>query len=124
MPRRLQILSVEDHRLYAELLEAIFTARGHIVCTANNGREAWELAEADMARFDLVVTDHQMPEMKGSQLVANLRGRQFPGRIIVHAANLSSADEDAYRHLRVDHIVTKGEQTGDLLFLAEKLFAS
>lgn len=122
MKRPLEILSAEDHRMYAELVEAVFERAGHHVATAANGREAWELFQQEPARFDVVVTDHQMPEIDGAAFVALLRQSHFTGKIIVHAASLNSGLVERYRALSVDHIVSKGTGTDRLLPLAEGMF--
>jgi CheY-like chemotaxis protein len=123
MKRTLEILSAEDHKMYADLVEAIFERAGHHVATATNGREALELVREAPSRFDLVVTDHQMPEVNGVDLVQWLRENKFPGRIIVHAASLTRGAEDQYRSMAVDHVVSKGGGTNQLLPLSESLFA-
>lgn len=122
MKRRLYILSAEDHGMYAEVVEAIFGRAGHEVLTAANGREAWTVLERNLEHFDLVITDHQMPEMNGQELVEKLRGHGFRGKIIVHAANLPPALVARYRGLSVDGIAHKGADTERLLTLAEGLF--
>lgn len=123
MKRPLEILSAEDHKMYAELVETIFVRAGHHVCTAENGRAAVELLKAAPNRFDLVVTDHQMPEVDGEGLVLWLRDHEYGGRIIVHAASLPTAIVDRYRSLSVDHVLSKGRETDRLLPLAETLFS-
>lgn len=108
--------------MYAELVEAVFERAGHHVATAANGREAWEMFQQAPNRFDVVVTDHQMPEVDGAAFVALLREAQFAGKIIVHASSLDSGMVQRYDALAVDHIVNKGTGTDRLLALAEGLF--
>ena len=55
---------------------------GHRVFSVDSGREA--LQELARARFDLLVTDHAMPQMTGAQLVAEVKVR-FPKVAIVLA---------------------------------------
>ncbi|MEO5668384.1 MAG: response regulator [Bdellovibrionota bacterium] len=68
-----QILLVDDE-------EGILEFVGHIVSdvfpncvvqTAPNGVEAFKICKA--RRFDLIVTDHKMPLMTGTDLIVNLR---------------------------------------------------
>ena len=44
---------------------------GHTVREAGNGREALELFRRE--KFDLVITDYIMPEMKGSELAVAIK---------------------------------------------------
>src|SRR5262249_16923698 len=61
-----RILVVDDEPLLRESLQRTFAADGHTVLTAVNGREGLVLYEKD--RFDLVVLDYDMPDVKGDEL--------------------------------------------------------
>jgi DNA-binding response OmpR family regulator len=50
------------------LLEALFDYQ---ITEASNGREAVEVFHRE--KFDLVITDYAMPEMKGNQLAIEIR---------------------------------------------------
>lgn len=71
-----KILVVDDQPSITWLMEAVLTAEGHLVATADGGPEAWE----KMSDFepDLVITDVQMPTINGFELVSRIRDR-FPG---------------------------------------------
>ena len=68
---RLTVLVVDDDALVlanaAEMLEDL----GHIALRAASGREALKLLR-DAPKVDLLLTDHAMPEMTGSQLAATV----------------------------------------------------
>ena len=53
---------------------------GHVVDTASNAKEA--LAIFDKSKFDLVITDFAMPEMKGDELAAAIKAKS-PGQPVV-----------------------------------------
>jgi CheY-like chemotaxis protein len=55
----------------ANIVELALKNAGFTVTTVANGRAAWGLLQE--AQFDLVVTDHQMPEMTGGELCKRLR---------------------------------------------------
>ena len=71
LDRALQILVVEDDPEIQRLLEMILTMDGHSVSLAGNGREGLEKFQRD--HFDLVITDHAMPEMNGDQLASAVK---------------------------------------------------
>lgn len=65
------ILVVDDHSTSQRLMSFILQQNGHQPVTAINGRHALErLAEQP---FDLVITDLNMPELNGSELVEQMR---------------------------------------------------
>ena len=65
------ILIAEDNPALSGVIRFNLTRVGFDVTATRNGREAWQRAQAE--RFDLVVTDHQMPEMTGVELIEQLR---------------------------------------------------
>jgi two-component system chemotaxis response regulator CheY len=65
------ILVVDDTRSMRKMVAAVLAGAGYDVAEAGDGLEALELAKGQ--RFDLVVTDHNMPRMDGVTLVRELR---------------------------------------------------
>jgi len=66
-----RILLVEDERVVREALRQLFTQDSHTVVEANNGAEAFALFHRQ--KFDLVVTDFEMPFIKGDELATRIR---------------------------------------------------
>src|SRR3712207_3839932 len=58
-------------------------------------------------RSDLIITDYHMPTMNGLELIAQVRQRQIPSRIILITAYSSPELYDAAQKLQVDHYLTK-----------------
>lgn len=65
------------------------------------------LARLDGDVFDVVLTDHRMPGLRGFDLVRSLRERKFSGRIFVLSAVLSERDRLIYEGLEVDGMAAK-----------------
>jgi CheY-like chemotaxis protein len=93
MPR---VLLAEDEPTTALLLEQWLRHDGYDVMVAPDGRAALRLDEADTA--DLVVTDINMPEMNGVELLRRIRQRR-PG---VPAIIVSASCDLAAEMLRKD----------------------
>ena len=66
------ILFVDDEELLAEWGEAALQRLGYQVTVATNSTEALKAFSANPSLFDLVITDHAMPHMAGSQLSSEL----------------------------------------------------
>lgn len=82
------ILVVDDNEMIRYLLERSLRSAGHRVRSAANGVEA--LALCGMMRFDVLLTDLNMPMMKGDVLVAQARAIQPGMRCILLSADLSA----------------------------------
>ncbi len=75
-----RILLVDDKPEILQILEIILTMNGHKVQTAASSKEAREILQRDC--FHLVVTDFDMPGMKGDELAQLVKGR-WPGTPVV-----------------------------------------
>jgi len=67
-----RILAVDDSPSMLRMVTLTLASGGHSVAQAADGREA--LAAARGEAFDVVVTDVNMPNMDGIELVQELRG--------------------------------------------------
>ena len=66
-----RILLVEDERVVREALRQFLSLDAHMVVEANNGAEAFALFRS--GQFDLVMTDFEMPFVKGNELASRIR---------------------------------------------------
>lgn len=80
------ILVVDDDALVAEMLADILEQDGYRVETAGLGREALQMLE-DMPEICLVISDMNMPEMDGLELIEAIRGRDTEVPIIILTGN-------------------------------------
>ena len=77
------VLVVDDDSAVRELVTALLKGNGHSVLAAANGLEALMVYSSYRARIDLVVTDVDMPQMNGIELVNRIRALDPSKRIIV-----------------------------------------
>ena len=75
-----RILLVDDEPAMLQTLRIILTSDGYEVETAWSSKEA--LGIVNQERFDLVITDFNMPEMKGDELALLIK-EQWPGTPVV-----------------------------------------
>jgi len=66
-----RILLVEDEEPLRACMRMMLELEGHQVTEASNGAEALNIFA--IGEFDLVITDFQMPVMKGNKLAVNLK---------------------------------------------------
>lgn len=103
----LQILCAEDDPLEGRALLHILALEGHNVELVMDGRAARDRIVREPGRFQLLITDHDMPYLTGLGLVREARSADFAGRIIVHTGRLDEAAKRAYREYDVDAFVEK-----------------
>lgn len=105
--RAVRILYAEDVRELRELARVVFTREGHQIECANDGIAALDRLVSEPGRFDLLITDHHMPRMNGLDLVKNVRGLAFSGKIMVFSSELNPGIAAEYQRLQVDRILFK-----------------
>jgi CheY-like chemotaxis protein len=79
-PRPLRVLVVDDEPVARDVVTKYLHADGHEVIVATAGVEALE--HFKLGVFDLVITDHAMPQMNGGQL-ARLIKAERPGQPVL-----------------------------------------
>lgn len=73
MPKK-HILIVDDSASMRQLIEFALKDAGFETVTADNGKDAIEKLNSTL--FDMVITDLNMPEMDGIELIRELRSRK------------------------------------------------
>jgi DNA-binding NtrC family response regulator len=113
------ILIVDDEEIIRESLSFILSKEGYRVVEAANGRIALDRIREDS--FDLVLTDLEMPEMKGIELLENV-GKFSPETLVVIITAYGSIDTAiaALRQGAVDYIL-KPVEFDELLLKVRRL---
>jgi signal transduction histidine kinase len=89
---RARILFVDDDLLIAGSTVSLLEDLGHEVIEVHSAREALQLLERGLAA-DLLITDHAMPGMTGSELALEVR-RQHPRLPVLLATGFAELDGD------------------------------
>ena len=112
---KIRVLLADDHRLFAEALEAILGAdeRIEVVGTARDGREAVEL-ERKLAP-DVVLMDISMPGMDGVDAARTIRKRRPDACILILTGSNSRTDVDLARKSGAAGYVTKDRIAAELI---------
>ena len=74
------VLIVDDDHHLGEGMGRSFRRTGYRVVVCTSGQEA--LRRVDQERFDVIITDYQMPSMDGLELTKQLRQRDIAATII------------------------------------------
>src|SRR6059058_6436167 len=103
-PQR-RILVVDDEPFVCDAVKMMLSFDGHIVETASNGQEA--LALFDKGKFDVVITDFAMPNMKGDELAAAIKARAPKQPVVMITAYAEMLQSSRNPLTGVDFIISK-----------------
>jgi DNA-binding NtrC family response regulator len=92
-----RVLLVDDERMLRRVLRRGLAQAGFEVVEACDGRAALELLRRE--RFDLVVSDVQMPVMDGLELLEALPTVQSDVPVVLMSGSLDLRENDDARHL-------------------------
>lgn len=107
------ILVVDDSHTVREMERRLLVRAGYTVTTAQNGQEAWNLLRLN--DYDLLVSDVDMPQMNGIELVVKVRESPRLTRMPIIILSYKDREEDRRRGLDAgaDRYLTKADFQND-----------
>jgi DNA-binding NarL/FixJ family response regulator len=111
----LRVLIADDHRLFAEALEAILATdeRIEVVGQASDGSEAVELART--LAPDVVLMDVSMPVLDGFEATREIRAANADTYVLMLTGSNSRDDVDRSRDAGASGYVTKDRIASELV---------
>ncbi len=102
-----KILIVDDSPTIRKFISIALKIRGYEIITASDGMEALELLPND--KIDLVITDLNMPNIDGFNLISRIRSNErYENTPIIVMSNLSdSEDIERAMHLGANSYIVK-----------------
>jgi signal transduction histidine kinase/BarA-like signal transduction histidine kinase len=100
-----RILIAEDNKTLQLLTQKILSNIGAHVEVADNGQEALELT--NRVDFDLVITDLNMPEMNGIELIEQLKEQDFNGTSLGCTATVNDSETQQMIEKGAKGVITK-----------------
>jgi len=108
----LHVLVVDDHPTVRDIVSAYLAEDRHVVATAGNAREALE--KFQRGRFDLVITDHAMPDTNGQELAASIKHLQPHEPVILLTGFTDLVNQTSNQSSDVDLVLSKPARLDDL----------
>ncbi|MFZ0271703.1 MAG: response regulator [Acidobacteriaceae bacterium] len=116
-----QVLTVDDSASVRQMVSFTLRKAGYGVTEAGDGRQGLEKARGQ--KFDLVITDLNMPEMDGIEMIAGMRkleGYSFTP-ILMLTTESQPEKKDAGRKAGATGWIVKPFQAEQLIAVMQKL---
>jgi DNA-binding response OmpR family regulator len=108
-----RVLVVDDNLYIRELIARHLSEADYRVDTARDGAEAWEALND--ASYHLLITDHQMPNLTGFELIKKLRSEDMALPVILVSGTLPMVELNRHPELRIEATLEKPFSTLELL---------
>lgn len=105
---RSTVLVADDNRSVQMLVEHCLKSFTSNIIIANNGREAYELFSKERSKINCIITDFEMPKMRGDELCRLIRKENnFRDLPVIFLSGMANKDEilNIYRAGGSDYIV-------------------
>nr|WP_246312154.1 CHASE domain-containing protein [Aquabacterium terrae] len=118
-----RLLYVDDDAVMVMLVESLLERAGYRVRCFVDARAALEVLRAEPEAFDLVITDYNMPELSGLDVVRALRFIRPALPVIISSGYLSEDIRAAAQDAGVRHLLQKEYSTERLVPLVQQVLA-
>jgi DNA-binding NarL/FixJ family response regulator len=114
-PEKIRVLIADDHRMFAEALEAILATDQRLAVAGHAGDGAEAVRLALMTRPDVVLMDIAMPVMDGLQATTQIRKQWPTACVLMLTGSNSRTDVDRAREAGAAGYVTKERIAAELI---------
>lgn len=121
MLKDLRILYLEDEELIKESVERTVSKFIKELVSFNNPIDALSFLETTDRKFDLIITDIQMPKMNGLDFIKEIKEKNIDTPIIVITAFNTDEHMQACNDLKVEEVIVKPVNLIDLFEKMERI---
>ena len=114
-----RILVAEDDDDLRRMTVALLSDAGYVVDEVENGLQAWQAMEH--CTYDLLLTDNNMPEITGIELLARLYSSQIKTPAILVTGEIPTDELRRRPSLQIDAMILKPYTAAGLLAMVENI---
>ena len=108
-----RILVVEDEADLRRVNAMVLHHAGYHVDTAEDGASGWSLLKA--SRYDVLITDNNMPGVTGMELIKKLRSEEMPLSVILASGTSPTEELERSPWMKLDAVLLKPYSVQDIL---------
>ena len=105
MESKASVLVVDDEKYIKDILARIIEREGFMVSTASDGTEAYEMLQK--ARYDYVISDINMPNMDGMELLKKIKEMNRSIRVLLITSKAGEYSPQEILREGADFFITK-----------------
>ena len=113
----MRILVADDNQEAVEAIKKFLTRREYVLDTAFDGKEALDLLK--LKKYDLILLDHDMPEITGLELLDYIK-KNAPQTKIVMITGYAEMENFAAKEMGADEYLTKPLNLQEIEGIIEK----
>lgn len=114
-----RILVVDDDADIRRLNTEVLAGSGYQVDAAADGAVAWNILQLN--RYDLLLTDHDMPKVTGVELLKKLRAAHMTMPVILASGTIPTKELSRHPSLQMDAMLLKPYTPDELLAAVRKV---
>jgi len=118
-----KILIVDDSFTMRESLTLVLENAGHFVWAAINGVDGLDMYNKNTGKYDLIITDINMPEMNGLDFIINLRRINTTIPIVVLTTETEKDKIEIAKNNKASAWMVKPFKPDDLISVVSKIIA-
>lgn len=119
-PRR-RILLADDDSHILEMSAVALIRFGYDVDTAEDGAAAWQALHDTNIRYDLLITDNNMPKVTGLELIRKMRSEEMTLPVILASGAIPTGELKEFPALLLDATLSKPFTIDELLDMVKKV---
>lgn len=108
----------EDSQFVTSLL---LSRAGYLVDVAADGEEAWEALLS--TRYDLLITDHNMPRLCGLDLVTRVRAAGMQVPVVLYSGSPGVGEGADYSHLNLTAVLQKSTNFAEIRHAVQSILS-
>ena len=112
---------VDDDEDSLFVTSLLLSEAGYLVDDAADGEEAWEALLS--TRYDLLLTDHNMPRLCGLDLIARVRAAGMKIPVVLYSGSPGLGEGPDYSHLALTAVLQKSTNFAEIQHAVQRILS-